>query len=156
MKKIIISIFSETLFYALIATLAFASYVGSHSLLNIAAMAYWFVILLGVLGGCLYGFMAFALKYSSNADDRQKTIEALTRFSKKKNTFFRYLSWFHLALIVCLLAYSGWVFTAVCYALASFFTRMCIVLIREELEKLNKPESTPKIVGIDGCHNAKI
>lgn len=156
MKKIIISIFSETLFYALIATLAFALYVGSHSLLNIAAMAYWVVILLGVFMSCVYGFMAFALKYSSNADDREKTVEALTRYSKKKNAFFRYLSWFHLALIVCLLAYGGWVFTAVCYAIASFFARICIVLVRDELEKLNKPESTPKIVGVDGCHNKKI
>lgn len=156
MKKIIISVFSESLYYALIAALAFASYAGSHSLLNVAAMAYWVVIMLGLFVSALYISMAYALENSKNAENRQKTIDALTRYSKKKNIFHRYLSWLLLALIVCLLAYGGWVFTAVCYSLTSFFCRLCVSLVRDKLDKISKPELVQQCEGMDGCRDIKI
>ena len=41
-----------------------------------------------------------------------------------------------MVITIVLLAYSGWVFTAVCYALSSLFVRFCMSLARDKVEKL--------------------
>ncbi|EPS1980447.1 hypothetical protein ACVCDR_005414 [Klebsiella pneumoniae] len=135
MKKFFIDMIDKDIYYALFAGLAFGSVTSQSNILNIAAAAFWVVILLGCVIGVFTTSLAYAVEKVTDEKSRQSALESLRKIVRRKNVIARWWGWLCTVAIIALLAYSGWVFTAVCYALSSLFVRLCISLARDKVEK---------------------
>ena len=135
MKKFLIDTLNKILYYALLAALAFGSVTGQSNILNVAATAFWVVVFLGVFGGVLTTFLAHGAEHVTDEKTRQSVLESLRKIVRRKNVVARWWGWCCMVATIALLAYGGWVFTAVCYALSSLFVRFCISLARDKVEK---------------------
>lgn len=140
MKKLLTDAATKITFYALLAALLFAVTTGAGSLLRVVAAAYWVIVLLGAVVGLLALIITFGVEYSKDDKSRREDIEYLERFAKRKNAIARVWGWFCLVLEASMLAYGGWVFTAVAYVIASLFVRLCCSLARDKVEKLTEKE----------------
>ncbi|EML4892968.1 hypothetical protein RJR06_005323 [Klebsiella oxytoca] len=135
MKKLLIDTLNKILYYALLAALAFGSATGQSNVLNVAAAAFWVVVFLGVAVGVLTIFLAHGAEHVTDEKTRQSVLESLRKIVRRKNVIARYWGGGCMVATIALLAYGGWVFTAVCYALSSLFVRFCIFLARDKVEK---------------------
>lgn len=136
MKKFITTAITSIVYYGMLAALLFAAITDTRPLLNVVAAAFWVVILLGGVMGCLYLAIAYGLdsiSLSKNENAQQENIKLLERLTRRKNLIFRVWGWVCLAAGAALLAYGGWVFTSVCYVLASLFVRLCTSVARDKL-----------------------
>ncbi|KNC94147.1 hypothetical protein GM31_15885 [Trabulsiella odontotermitis] len=141
MKKFICKLISEIIHYGLISSLILAVVTENNSLLNITAAAFWIIIFLACFFGSAYLVISYGikhLKHSKHEKARGDGVAALERFSEQKNIFSRMWRWLRLAVVTSFLAYGGWVFTAVCYVLASLFVCLCASLVRDNLSKFNE------------------
>lgn len=135
MKKFMFIVITEAINYGLMASLIVAALTDNDSILNITATAFWIIIFLGCFFGAANVVVSYGIKYSTNEKELADGLVALERFSKQRNVFRRAWGWLCLAVVTGLLAYGGWVFTAVCYVLASSFVRLCASLVRENIRK---------------------
>lgn len=139
MKKFLIKAFGETISWGLIALLAYSAWVGSSSLSGIAAASYWVVIILAIFIAALAYIGVLALGEEKDPEKRKKGLDLLKDTYKRVGFFRKCINWLCLAVIVGLLAYTGWVFTAVSYALIALLFRLVIALGRDKYEELTQP-----------------
>lgn len=135
MKRFLIDTLNKILCYALLAALAFGSVTEQSNILNVAAAAFWVVVFLGVVVGIITIFLAHGAEHITDEKSRQSVLESLRKIVRRKNVVARWRGWCRMVATIALLAYGGWVFTAVCYALSSLFVRFCISLARDKVEK---------------------
>lgn len=135
MKKLFVETLNKILYYALFAALAFGSVTGKSNVLNMSAAAFWIVILLGIVVGILTSFLAYGVEHVADEKTRQSILESLRKIVRRKSAIARLWGWLCMVATIALLAYGGWVFTAVCYAITSLFVRLCISLARDKVEK---------------------
>ncbi|POZ13678.1 hypothetical protein ACB496_12790 [Lelliottia nimipressuralis] len=134
MKKLITGALMSAIFYIVMASMIFGIYTGHSQFVGIAAAAFWILILLGIFISCFIGVAASLLE-SLVGESLKTTIESLQRFSRKRHIVIRVWGWGCLIAAVVLLAYSGWIFTAVCYVLASLFVHLVASVVRGKLKK---------------------
>ncbi|MGG7989834.1 hypothetical protein PGO11_04080 [Klebsiella aerogenes] len=134
MYKFLTDTFSQVIYYGLLVTLVFATFTGQDNILSVAAAAFWVVIALVIVLGPLTLILAYGAELVGNEKSGHEVLEAVKRITRRKNVIARW--WGGMLLTIVLLAYSGWVFTAVCYALSSLFVRFCVSLARDKVEKL--------------------
>ncbi len=137
MKKFIATAISSVVYYGILAAMIFAVITGTPHLLNVAAAAFWVVILRGGFTGVIYLVIAYGLESSKDEKAQQEGIEFLKKLTRRKNLVSRWWGWVCLAASAAILAYGGWVFTAVCYVLTSLFVRLCASLARDKLTNLS-------------------
>ncbi|HCW3078554.1 TPA: hypothetical protein OXC52_001131 [Enterobacter asburiae] len=135
MKKVFTDSLIGASYYLLLFCLLFATFTETSSLLSIVAAAYWVIVVLGIFVGLISMVLTFGLDYSTNKTSRKEGIDLLKRFAKRKGAFRRAWGWVCLLVGTASLAYGGWVFTAVAYALASLFVRLCCSLARDKVDK---------------------
>lgn len=140
MKKFFTESLVKVSYYLLMAVLLFAVFTGANSLLGIVAAAYWVIVVLGMFMGIISLVVMFGIDYSTNEKSRSEGIDLLKRFTERKGAVRRAWGWVCLAVSTALLAYGGWVFTAVTYILASLFVRLCHSLARDKVAKLSEAE----------------
>lgn len=136
MKKFLTDIFSQVIYYGLLVALVFATFTGLNNILSVAAAAFWVFIALGIVIGPLTLILAYGAEQVRHDKSGHEALEAVKRITKRKKVVARWWGWVCMVLTIVLLAYSGWVFTAVCYALSSLFVRFCVSLARDKVEKL--------------------
>lgn len=136
MKKFLTDTFSQVIYYGLLVALVFATFTGQNNILSVAAAAFWVVIALGIVIGPLTLILTYGAGKVSDKKTASEALEAVKKITKRKNVVARWWGWICMVLTIVLLAYSGWVFTAVCYALSSLFVRFCVSLARDKVEKL--------------------
>lgn len=141
MKKFFTKIIANVISFSLLSLLAYASYTGSSSLTNLTVAAYWVIMALGLFIGILLLVLSYAKDHAKSEDEKNKVIELIVAATKKKSIIFRFIDWFCLAAIVALLAYSGWVFTAVFYVMVALIVKLLISIARDNVSEQNKPES---------------
>lgn len=139
MKKFLIKAFGETISWGLIALLAYSAWVGSNSLAGIAAASYWVVIILAIFIAALAYIGVVALSEEKDPEKRKKGLDLLNGTYKRVGFLRKCINWLCVAVIVGLLAYTGWVFTAVSYALIALLFRLVIAIGREKYEELTQP-----------------
>lgn len=140
MKKFITKLFTSLTHYGLILILLYAVSTGTQSLLGLIAATYWVIMSLGIFIGPLLYILSHAAKNKKDEESGRKAMELVSNAVKKKNAFLRALGWFELIVISCLLAYSGWIFTAVCYVLSSFYLRLFISMARDNIASVRDPQ----------------
>ncbi|MGR6939464.1 hypothetical protein ACU631_12545 [Klebsiella aerogenes] len=141
MKKFLTDTFSQVIYYGLLVALVFATFTGQNNILSVAAAAFWVVIALGIIIGPLTLILAYGAGQVSDKKAASDALETVKKITKRKNFVARWWGWVCMVLTIVLLAYSGWVFTAVCYALSSLFVRLCVSLARDKIEKLQVSEA---------------
>ncbi|MEI9745856.1 hypothetical protein [Enterobacter ludwigii] len=138
MKNFITGALISCIYYIVMASMIFGIYTGQSQFVGIAAAAFWILILLGIFTSCVIGAAASALDSLVDETSLRATIQSMQRFSRKRNIIFRLWGWMCLIAAVALLAYSGWIFTAVCYVLASLFVRLIASVVRNKLDEIEK------------------
>lgn len=134
MKKMLTKFISETVSIGLIALLGYSIWKDLPSMTAIAASAYWIVIALAIFVGAISCIGLVALGEEMDPEKRKSLTDNLTDMFKKPSAFRKCINWIALFLIVGMLAYTGWVFTAVCYMLVSLLFKFIASLGREKLE----------------------
>ncbi|MDH1318772.1 hypothetical protein N5C39_10400 [Enterobacter bugandensis] len=142
MKKLMTKIVSNIINYTLLALLLFSVFTGAKSLIGVLAAVYWVMISLCFVIGPFFYILSYAAKSAKDEESRRKALELVEDVAKKKNVLLRALGWLELIIISCSLAYTGWVFTAVCYFLSSLYLRLFISMARDNVAaaKLNDKE----------------
>lgn len=142
MKKFITKLMAEIVSVGLVALLAYSVWKGVTSLTAIAATAYWIIIALSMFVGVIacIGIWAIEKELEVNGDPvkREKLIGSLEATFKKQGFLKKSVNWLNLIIVVCLLAYSGWVFTAVTYVLIALLCKLIISTGREKFESLKQ------------------
>lgn len=134
MKKLITGALMSSIYYMVMASMIFGIYTGHSQFVGVSVAAFWLLIVLSIYVG-----FASALTVSSLdllvGEPLKTTIESLKKSVKKSHIIFRIWGEIRFLTAVVLLAYSGWVFTAVCYVLASLFVRIIASVVRDKLKK---------------------
>lgn len=142
MKKFLTKLMAEIVSVGLLALLAYSVWEGVASLTAIAAAAYWIIIALAIFVGLIscVGIWAIEKELEVNGDPvkREKLLGSLEATFKKQGLLRKSVSWINLIIVVCLLAYSGWVFTAVTYVLIALLYKFAISMGRETFENLKQ------------------
>ena len=133
MKKFFTKAIVHVISNGLLCLLAYASYTGSKSLVSISVAAYWVIMFLGLFIGCLVLVLSYAKDHAKDDETKGKVVDLVGEVTKRKSKFSRGIHWLYLALIVALLAYSGWVFTAVFYVLVSLIVKLFISIARDNI-----------------------
>ncbi|NDJ59431.1 hypothetical protein GWD52_21090 [Enterobacteriaceae bacterium 4M9] len=136
MKKMFITIFGHLFSICLLCLLAYSAFASDPATAAVAATAYWVVMAMALFVGFIACAGLVDLRFETDPDKRERLISSLADFFKKRGPVRWFISWCFLAFIVTLLAYNGWVFTAVCYMLVTLITMLIISLGRYKLEEL--------------------
>jgi len=135
MKSFLNGFISNAISWSLLALLVYAAWAGSEALSRISAVAYWMIIILMVFMSVIVTFAAFLIKREDSPKKKTAAIENLRVVFKRSGVLSKIVGWLRLIAIVTLLAYAGWVFTAVSYAICILFSRFIISVGRDEYEK---------------------
>lgn len=136
MKKFFTKLVANASDYALLMILLYSVMQGIQSLMGLTVAAYWVIMALAFFLGTLVYFISFAAKSVKDEESRRKALEFVENAVKKKNPVIRFVGWLKLSAICCLLAYGGWIFTAVCYALMALYLRLLISLARDNVAEV--------------------
>ncbi|MFZ4219704.1 hypothetical protein ACEV6Q_17865 [Enterobacter ludwigii] len=140
MKKIFIPIVIETIRYTILSFLFWGAITGRDNVVSMASAAIWIIIFLSGFAGTITLLIAIAVERM--VKNKQDAIKYLEGVSKRGNIVVRTWGWVVFIATAILLAYSGWVFTAVCYAMTSIFARFCIAIARNSHAEITAPKTT--------------
>lgn len=134
MKKFMIKVIGSVFSYGLLALLIYGSLTDTASLVGVAAAAYWVIVILGLLVGILILAVSYVIPGEKDEQKKQKLLTVIQGAVKKRNPFLRGIGWIFFIAITLLLAYSGWVFTAVSYALSVLMVKFMISIARDNVK----------------------
>lgn len=140
MKKACTAFLAAVVSYSLLGILAYGIYTGSSSLVGVTVAAYWMIIFLSIGVGLLVLVLSYAVKADAAGEFTPKAIELIGSAAKKRNPVLRAISWVELIVIVILLAFSSWIFTAICYALTVITVKIFFLIARDNVANLPQPE----------------
>jgi hypothetical protein len=122
--------------YGLLALLIYGSLTDSASLVGVAAAAYWVIMALGMFVSIITLIVSYAITSEKDEQRKQQWLLSIQGTLKKRNPILRSISWIFFIAIIVLLAYSGWVFTAVSYALSVLMIKFMISIARANVKGL--------------------
>lgn len=121
---------------ALMVVLLYSVVVGQESITAIVVSAYWVVMLLAVFVCAITMATIGLISVETDPVKKSKLTKYLEGASGKPGFIKRLYNWICLVLIVGGLAYGGWVFTAVCYAIVAIMVRLCLSMARDKSSEL--------------------
>lgn len=133
MKAFLGFLFSTTLITLLIYSLM----TGNDGLASMVVGVYWIISILGLIVAVIGLFISSGIDDLPDSPSREKGLNLLKQLGKKNWVISRIWGWLSLAVITLALAYSGWVFTAVVYAIVCLLCRLCVSVVRDKLKALN-------------------
>lgn len=133
MKKFLYHIVS----LALLAALLFSVITGSDGIMSVVVSAYWVLLLLAIFVSVIILVITGLAGIERDPIKKTKIIKQLETIAKKSGLITRAYNWLCLVLIVSLLAYGGWVFTAVCYAVIALIFKFCTSIARDKFNELS-------------------
>jgi len=136
------TLLSQALSLGLLAVLWASILLGMGGLTTVAVTAYWVVILLGILLCTLLMILSSLVTMATDPIKKAKLIQGLDKATPIIGRVKKTYNWLCLALIVVGLAYGGWVFTAICYAVMGLGVRFCTAIGRDTIES-NSDGETP-------------
>lgn len=134
MKKFMIKVITSVVSYGLLALLAYGALSDTASLVGVGVAAYWVIIVLGLLVGTLILVVSYAIPGEKDEQKKQKLLTIVQDSVKKRNPILRGIGWIFFIAITLLLAYSGWVFTAVSYALSALIVKLMLSIARDNVK----------------------
>lgn len=136
MKKFMIKVITSVISYGLLALLIYGSLTDTASLVGVAAAAYWVIVVLGLCVGMLILIVSYVIPGEKDEQKKQKLLAIIQDSVKKRNPILCGISWIFFITIIALLAYSGWVFTAVSYALSALIVKFMFSIARGNVNEI--------------------
>ncbi|KAF1368736.1 hypothetical protein [Yokenella regensburgei] len=143
MKKACTSFLVSAADGCLLVVLGYGVFTGSSSLVGVTAAAYWVQMFLLIGTSLLLLILSYSVKEGAVGENSQKAVELIGTQAKRRNPVLRGIRWGEHILIVVLLAYAGWVFTGICYALVVMTCRLFISMARENVANLQPLQKKP-------------
>lgn len=122
---------------ALLAALLYSVLTGNDGIMSVVASAYWVLLLLAVFVSVIILAIVGMSGIERDPTKKAKMVKHLEDIAKKNGVIKRAYDWLCLVLIVALLAYGGWVFTAVCYAVMALIFKLCTSIARDKISELS-------------------
>lgn len=122
---------------ALLAALLYSVLTGSDSIMSVVASAYWVLLLLAVFVSVIIMVIVGLAGIERDPIKKAKIIKSLEEIAKNGGVIKRAYNWLCLVITVALLAYGGWVFTAVCYAVIALILKLCTSIARDKINELS-------------------
>lgn len=135
MKSLISSVVGSLIAHSVLVLLILSVVVENKSLAAIAVSANWVFVVLGWFVSAMCIILSHALMDGSYKGNKAEICKTLSVFTKKKGALRRLYGWLTFTVVLCLLAYSGWVVTAVIYALTSFIFTVCASIARDKINE---------------------
>lgn len=136
MKKFFIGMIASAISYVLLSVLGYGAITDTKSLVTMAAAAYWIIILIGTAVGAIVLIVSYAVRGEKDEQKKQQGLKLINDIVKKKNPLRRAIDWVCFVVIACLLSYSGWVFTAVCYVICALFIKFMLSIARDNVSEI--------------------
>lgn len=122
---------------ALLAALLYSVLTGNDGIMSVVASAYWVLLLLAVFVSLIIMAIVGLAGIERDPTKKAKIVKSLEDISKSNGVIKRAYNWLCLVLIASLLAYGGWVFTAVCYAVMALIFKFCTSIARDKVNELS-------------------
>ncbi|MGK0736976.1 hypothetical protein ACSFCT_09325 [Yokenella regensburgei] len=129
--------------YVLLGILGYGVFTGSSSLVGVTAAAWWVLMFFLIGTSLLLLLFSYSVKEGAAGEHSQKAIEFIGKAAKRCNPVLRAIYWGEHILIVVLLAYTGWVFTGICYALVVMTCKLFFSIAHENVANLQLLQEKP-------------
>lgn len=143
MKKGFSAFLVNIVSYVLLGILGYGVFTGSSSLVGVTAAAWWVLMFLLIGTSLLLLILSYSVKEGAAGENAQKAVELIGKAAKRRNPVLRAIYWGEHTLIVVLLAYAGWVFTGICYALVVMTSKPFLSMARENVANLQPLQKKP-------------
>ena len=128
------TLLSQALSLGLLVVLWLSILLGMDGLTTVAVTAYWVVIQLGLVLCVVLMVLSSLIVMATDPAKKLKLIQGLDKAAPTIGKAKKAYNWLCLALIVVGLAYGGWIFTAICYAVMGLCVRLCTAIGRDTIE----------------------
>lgn len=135
MKKFLSSVLGSLITHTILLLLVLSVSTENENLASIAISVNWVLVVLGWLVTLVMVILSFALVDKSWRGDKENILKILSELTKKKGFFRRFYGWLTFAMAICLMAYTGWVVSAVIYGITSFLFTLCVSIARDKIEE---------------------
>lgn len=122
---------------ALLVALLYSVFMEQASITATVVSAYWVVMLLAIFICTITMVTVGLVSTETDPVKKEKLMKHLEVAAKKPGVIKRVYNWICLVLIVGGLAYGGWVFTAVCYAIVALMVRLCFSIARDKTTEIH-------------------
>lgn len=132
MTKLITSLIGFAITYLLLAAMVYGNYFSESGVLSVAVFIYWVLIIIAPVAMVLSLVGVFTIPKKPKAERYQAIVDALKAY-KPYGAFKITYSVIVTLIITGLIAYSGYIFTAVVYAISVCFSTFLRAMIRDQL-----------------------
>lgn len=135
MKKFLNSVLVYLVTHTILLLLVLSVLTENENLASIAISVNWVLVVLGWLVTVVMVILSFALVDKSWRGDKENILKILIDLTKKKGIFRRFYGWLTFSVAICLMAYTGWVVSAVIYGITSFLFTLGASIARDKIEE---------------------
>ncbi|MDE9691021.1 hypothetical protein L2101_22390 [Citrobacter portucalensis] len=135
MKKFLSSVLGSLVTHTILLLLVLSVLTENENLASIAISVNWVLVVLGWLVTVVMVILSFALVDKSWRGDKENILKILIDLTKKKGIFRRFYGWLTFSVAICLMAYTGWVVSAVIYGITSFLFMLGASIARDKIEE---------------------
>lgn len=135
MKKFLNSVLVSLVTHTILLLLVLSVLTENENLASIAISVNWVLVVLGWLVTVVMVILSFALVDKSWRGDKENILKILIDLTKKKGIFRRFYGWLTFSVAICLMAYTGWVVSAVIYGITSFLFTLGASIARDKIEE---------------------
>ncbi|ECD9611578.1 hypothetical protein FNZ18_19760 [Salmonella enterica subsp. salamae] len=135
MKKFLSSVLGYVVTHTILLLLVLSVLTENENFASIAISVNWVIIVLGWFITVAMVVLSFALVDESWRGDKENILKILIDLTKKKGIFSRFYGWLTFSVAICLMAYTGWVVSAVIYGITSFLFTLGASIARDKIEE---------------------
>lgn len=135
MKKFLSSVFATVIVHTILLLLVLSALTENDSLSSIAVSVNWMLVVLGWFVTLAVVILSFVLTDKTWKGDKDGILKILLELTKKKGIIRKTYGWFMFTAVLCLMAYTGWVVSAVIYGITSLMFTLGASIARDKIEE---------------------
>lgn len=135
MKKFLSSAFATVIVHTILLLLVLSALTDNDSLSSIAVSVNWVLVILGWFVTVVVLILSFVLTDKTWKGDKDGILKILLELTKKKGIIRKTYGWLMFTAVLCLMAYTGWVVSAVIYGITSLMFTLGASIARDKIEE---------------------
>ncbi|MFB4699488.1 hypothetical protein ACE3KD_08635 [Enterobacter hormaechei subsp. steigerwaltii] len=135
MKKFLSSVFATVIVHTILLLLVLSALTDNDSLSSIAVSVNWVLVVLGWFATLAVVILSFVLTDKTWKGDKDSILKILLELTKKKGIIRKAYGWLMFTAVLCLMAYTGWVVSAVIYGITSLMFTLGASIARDKIEE---------------------
>lgn len=135
MKKFLSSVFATVIVHTILLLLVLSALTDNDSLSSIAVSVNWVLVVLGWFVTVVVLILSFVLVDKTCVGDKDRILKILLDLTKRKGIIRRAYGWAMFTAVLCFMAYTGWVVSAVIYGITSLMFTLVASIARDKIEE---------------------